>query len=78
MQALEDQVSQPPKTLTDLRQIIDLIGFYQDWIANYELRIGRWRQHIKQLKGTQPTESKIMMETVWTEEDTKLLNKLLE
>ena len=78
MQALQDLKSNPPKTLTDLRQIIGLIGFYQDWIANYELRIGRWRQHIKQLKGTKPTESEIAMDTTWTEQDTKLLNELLD
>ena len=78
MQALEDLKSKPPNTLTDLRQIIGLIGFYQDWLANYELRIGRWRQHIKTLKGTQPTESEIKMDSVWTAEDTKLLNDLLD
>ena len=78
MQALEELKSNPPKTLTDLHQIIGLIGFYQDWIANYELRIGRWRQHIKQLKGTKPTESEITMEITWSEQDTNLLNELLD
>ena len=47
LQALEDLKSQAPQTLTDLRQLIGLIGFYQDWIERYELRIGRWRQNIK-------------------------------
>ena len=78
MQALEDLKSQTPKTLTDLRQLIGLIGFYQDWIANYELRIGRWRQHIKQLKATKPTEGEIGLETTWNSEDQKLLIELLD
>ena len=78
MQALVDLKDQAPKTLTDLRQLIGLIGFYQDWIANYELRIGRWRQHIKKLKGTKPTESEIPMALEWVQEDQQLLNKLLD
>ena len=78
MQALEDLKTQIPKTLTDLRQLIGLIGFYQDWIANYELRIGRWRQHIKALKGTQPTENEVQLSGTWQEEDQKLLIELLD
>ena len=78
MQALEDLKHQPPNTLTDLRQLIGLIGFYQDWIANYELRIGRWRQHIKDLKGTKATENEIPMETAWTAEDQQLLHDLID
>ncbi|KAI2511600.1 hypothetical protein MHU86_2854 [Fragilaria crotonensis] len=78
MQALEDLKNQIPNTLTDLRQVIGLIGFYQDWIANYELRIGRWRQHIKKLKGTRPTENEISLATEWTHVDTELLNELLD
>ena len=78
MQALNDLKDQSPKTLTDLRQLIGLIGFYQDWIANYELRIGRWRQHIKQLKGTQATEGEIQLDTTWTNQDQELLKELLD
>ncbi|KAI2508403.1 hypothetical protein MHU86_6077 [Fragilaria crotonensis] len=78
MQALEDLKNQAPNTVTDLRQLIGLIGFYQDWIANYELRIGRWRQHIKKLKGTKPTESEITLASEWQQEDNQLLNELLD
>ena len=78
MQALEDLKAQAPKTLTDLRQLIGLIGFYQDWIANYELRIGRWQQHIKHLKGTKPTEGEIALDTTWNDEDQTLLIELLD
>jgi hypothetical protein len=78
MQALEDLKIQAPNTLTDLRQLIGLIGFYQDWIANYELRIGRLRQHIKKLKGTKSTENEVPMATVWDQEDQLLLNELID
>ncbi len=78
MHALEDLKCKTPNTLTDLRQLIGLIGFYQDWIANYELRIGRWRQHIKKLKGTKPTENEIPMAQEGNQEDQQLLNKLLD
>ena len=78
MQALEDLKTQPPNTVTDLRQLIGLIGFYQDWIANYELRIGRWRQHIKTLSGTKQMESDIDLTTEWQPEDDQLMKELLE
>jgi Reverse transcriptase (RNA-dependent DNA polymerase)/RNase H-like domain found in reverse transcriptase len=78
MQALEDLQHQPPRTVTDLRQLIGLIGFYQDWIANYELRIGRWRQHIKTVKASGATESDTKLDTVWQEEDNKLLKVLVD
>ena len=78
MQALEDLKNQAPKTVTDLRQLIGLIGFYQDWIANYELRIGRWRNHIKKLKGVKPTENEITIDAEWQDEDNQLLNELLD
>jgi Reverse transcriptase (RNA-dependent DNA polymerase)/RNase H-like domain found in reverse transcriptase len=78
MQALEDLKDQPPNTVTDLRHLIGLIGFYQDWIANYELRIGGWRQYIKTLRGTKSTESEMNLETEWKSTDTELLNTLLD
>lgn len=77
MQALEDLKHQPPRTVTDLRQLIGLIGFYQDWIANYELRIGRWRQHVKTLKPSGATENDTKLDTVWQEEDNKLVEELV-
>ena len=78
MQALEDLKTQTPKTVTDLRQLIGFIGFYQDWLANYELRIGRWRQHIKRLKGSGTMESEITMQGTWTDEDSKLMTELID
>ena len=78
MQALEDLKSQPLRTVTDLRQFIGLIGFYQDWIANYELRIGRWRQHIKALKSNGATENETSLATVWQTADNELMTELIE
>ena len=78
MQALEDLKTQPPNTVTDLRQLIGLIGFYQDWIANYELRIGRWRQHIKTLSATKPMESEANLTEVWDREDDELMKELID
>ena len=78
MEALDELKTQPPRTLTDLRKVIGLIGFYQDWIPNYELRIGQWRQHIKKLKGTQTTENETELLDTWTPSDQTLLIELLD
>ena len=78
MQALEELKAQPPRSVTDLRQLIGLVGFYQDWIANYELRIGRWRQHIKALKTSGTMESDIKLDNVWSNEDDDIMRDLLE
>jgi hypothetical protein len=80
MQAIQEELctNQTPNRLEDMIQ--KLIGlFYQDWIPNYELRITRWRQHIKTLRAQEATGngSEVGSIIVWTKQDTTTMHELL-
>jgi hypothetical protein len=68
----------PPHNLEDLRKLIGLLGFYQDWLDNYELRISRWRQHIKTIKTKEAQGLNHTVGEIWTEEDNQTMNTLLD
>jgi hypothetical protein len=77
--ALMKMCAQTPNSTTDLRRIIGFFGFYQEWIPWYEIRISRWRQHLKDAPPTEPDapDSVIYMRSIWKTEDDELLQELL-
>lgn len=78
MQAINALKDQPPQTTEDLRKLIGLIGFYQDWINNYEMRISAWREHIRTLRNNDADGKPGELRHIWTEDDTKTMNELLD
>ena len=78
MQALIDLRSTIPQGLEDLRKLIGFIGFYQDWIANYELRITPWRQHVKTLRAREAEGKEATLHNIWTEDDTEMMKTLID
>ena len=78
MQALLDLKETTPNTLADLRKLIGLLGFYQDWIPNYELRISPWRKHVKTLKDAEAAGQTTQLSEIWTPADNTNMCELLE
>ena len=69
----------PPKTMTDLRHFIGLLGFYQQWIPLYEVRIRTWRDYQALCPpGTAtPEEEANFLQNIWTHQDEALRLELL-
>lgn len=78
MQALLQLKEQTPQGLEDLRKLIGFIGFYQDWIDNFEIRITRWRKHIKEIKANEAKGIDTTLASLWTPEDTTTMHALLD
>ena len=68
-----------PESMGDLRILIGLLGFYQEWIPLFEVRIKQWRDYQKDLPpGKQSKEDeKNYFELHWNESDEKLRTELL-
>ena len=78
MQALIELKETTPNSLADLRKLIGLLGFYQDWLPNYELPISKWRKHVKALKDAEAQGQNVQLSDIWTEADTTNMMELLE
>jgi hypothetical protein len=68
-----------PHLVSDLRMLIGVFGFYQQYIEWYEQRISRWRSYCKGFsKSNQPSieDEKHHVDSVWTKEDDELLEQL--
>jgi len=68
----------PPKLFSDLRMIIGLLGFYQQWMPPFEPRITIWREYIKMRPrpGTSREEEHEALQQLWQPSDTTLLEEL--
>ena len=68
----------PPKLFSDLRMIIGLLGFYQQWMPPFEPRILGWREYIKMRPppGTTHEEEHRILTQLWQPSDTVLLEDL--
>ena len=69
----------PPHTMTDLRHLIGLLGFYQQWIPLFEVRIKRWRDYQAMCPpGTaSPQEEAQFLQNIWSHDDEELRRQLL-
>ena len=69
-----------PTNWTDLRTLIGMFGFYQEWIPLYEFRIAPWRQMLKLYAGKPGIVEKrieaIQIDAVWRQEDDCILQEL--
>jgi hypothetical protein len=71
----------PPTTWSELRRAIGFLGFYQQWIQQFELRLGPFRklQHRQPLPGELSLEEEqSFFKGFWLPEHTKLLRELIE
>jgi RNase H-like domain found in reverse transcriptase len=68
----------PPKLFSELRMIIGLLGFYQQWMPPFEPRITIWREYIKlrPRPGTSREEEHEALQQLWQPSDAVLLEEL--
>ncbi len=66
-----------PASIGDLRLLIGFIGFYQEWLPLFEIRIARWRKYIKEADKNKKTREHSIKD-VWKDEDNKLRLQLLD
>ena len=62
-----------PTSIGQIRKIIGFIGFYQEWLPFYEVRVDKWRTYIATADDDENT-----IKTLWTEQDTDLLKQFIE
>ena len=69
-----------PLTMADLGLLIGFIGFYLEWVPNFEIRIARWReyQHMCPPNKTTREIERVFLEQVWNSADEDLKNELLQ
>jgi RNase H-like domain found in reverse transcriptase/Integrase zinc binding domain/Reverse transcriptase (RNA-dependent DNA polymerase) len=71
----------PPSTWSDLRRAIGFIGFYQQWIQQFEIRLAPFRklQHRQPLPGELTlTEEQSFFKGFWLPEHERLFRELIE
>ena len=69
-----------PESMGDLRLLIGLLGFYQEWIPLFEVRISRWREYQRECLPGQKSklEEQEFLKTKWVQEDEALKTELLD
>ena len=69
-----------PFTMADLGLLIGFIGFYLEWIPNFEIRIARWREYQRMCPPNKTTRDieRQFLHQFWNSEDVGLKNQLLD